>query len=556
MVPEPVSLFTTVAGILNLVRGTYRSLQADTVEWKNYEAWAETRRKELRTLTDDVERWQRRWMVWTDDEGLYDLFWGPESSEIRNDLTKLKAEIGRFTKRLNKSDPRGKSKVRVMGRKAKDTLAIHRGPQLDTALEKIQRRFKNLENDSDNAFLKVPNRTDPLDPASTVLPASRIRLVGFARILVRLALATSDTSDQLHYRALQDYGEVAMELDLDMFGLDIKCSDRLPRPMASPSIAGLEHTVDRSHAMAISAADSAIHYTFMVKHNIRRQMWSRIRTTADPIINESNSLRRYLTFGEAVIFITDGDPAHNHCGVDLSNNQASVVVRSEIGNIQGHIPDSEPLRRVLNTVPQQQNRAFAQIRAKQALQVAEFGLLFFGTTWIRSICSCNIRQLNVMTTDGHAASDDQYRLTLRRLTPSSPYIPTDAVPANHDSHRHACWCVEKGTDSQSRMSLAQDLPLFHLGLVLIEVVLSTPLLRVEINEAPVEAKNLRLTYKSSGNQATSTLEDMRETLDGYGEDVYDAIKFCVEIPWSPGHARNDDHWKRNLDDYYWTVVSP
>jgi hypothetical protein len=54
MVPQPVTIFTTVTGILNLIRGTIRSLYEDSVEWRNCTAWNETRMDKLNVLNDAI----------------------------------------------------------------------------------------------------------------------------------------------------------------------------------------------------------------------------------------------------------------------------------------------------------------------------------------------------------------------------------------------------------------------------------------------------------------------------------------------------------------------
>ncbi|KAH7218872.1 hypothetical protein DER44DRAFT_59484 [Fusarium oxysporum] len=532
---EPVSIFTTIAGILTFFRNNFRSLQQDAVEWKHYEDWNEDRKRRLIELRRHIEDWQKRWMIWTEDDELWTKFWGEEKDTIKDDLKSLRRRVERFDEILK--DKRKRTKVYR-------TFVVNKGAQLDSALNKIEDRFKTLSGTSNRAFANQPDReTDSnlSDDPSTL----RIHKIGLQKLLLDIAEKTYKVTDQLHRCALRAHvQQLAMELEMNMFCPDLKAADKWISEEEDqlPDT----HFATRSQGIAISAKDKAIHYTFLVKRS-PEALWLRIRTTQTPDARTFHDHLVYQDFEPLVKFITNGH-LNTRCGLYLSNN-IGVVVRREVGGIDHDVPESRPLRDVLTSDPPNNHEAFERIKARRAFQLAEFGFLFLGTTWMQSICSCNIRQVEVDTTfkNGVARVDERYRLTLRLLAENAPYV------AGVGLRSPSCWCNGKNgaQPNCSDLSPFKDNLLFFLGLVLIEVVLSAPLSRITINKPDPLMETVTVAYPFQTGERTSTLSALKESISSNGDAFYNAIQFCIHNRWRTGNEREE-----NLKEYYRSVLYP
>jgi hypothetical protein len=186
-----------------------------------------------------------------------------------------------------------------------------------------------------------------------------------------------------------------MDLELNMFEPDVQSMDR---PDAS-------ELTKRSEAIAISTADSALRYTFLVKDVQRPELLVRTRVTEDRQLDVSTCK---MTFQEARRFITARVKGQETCGLQLSNNGPLVLIREEVGHIKGDIPDPIALR---TNIDVHATPTFLVIK-KGAFQLVEFTLLFLKTTWFHCVCSCSIRQPRILiqSTDAKDPEED-YRYT-------------------------------------------------------------------------------------------------------------------------------------------------
>ncbi|KAI2633020.1 hypothetical protein GGS26DRAFT_590616 [Hypomontagnella submonticulosa] len=548
--PEPFATFTAVLGILNIIRTAFGSLHADTVEWRNYPGWTENNRRLLRSHEESFFEWQRRWMVWIRNDDILAVFWGPRRDKITEELERIKDVFKTLAKLLSRVNLDGKGRIRKHVSRFWNTFLIRRTDEIEKALGKLGRQITLLNEESNHAFFRHPQR-NRLYSWETVPPGppdnARIHQLGLSILLVRLALNTNNESDQLHRCALRDDRTLSMELELNHFGSDLKDIDRCPRKIEEPDLRFISsESAGRPGAVARSDADNALHYTFLVKELAAQgnQLWLRIRATPDPDV-----VSPCFTFLDAVRRI------RNHrsspCGLALSNNEANVWVRHEIGYITGEIKP-EPLREALMTIPTRDDLEFPMIKAHRALQIAEFGLLFFKTTWIRSLCSCTVHEMRVTPNNELYKDEAMCRLTLKRLTQDAPSVPGNPVDG--------CWCRFKtaaGTADDAIRSLFERFPLFSLGLLLIEVALSRPIEDIQIQGQIAHENEIRLRYSGWAPQGAAALPTLKQLENEVNMNtdpdspLYPAIKFCIQRRITVETVSKDD-----LTDYFWDVINP
>ncbi|KAI3325055.1 hypothetical protein HD806DRAFT_491829 [Xylariaceae sp. AK1471] len=551
--PEPFATFTAVLGIVNLLRTALRSLHEDATEWKNHPGWSQNNRNIFKDHEESFLDWQRRWMVWIRDDDILSLFWGPKWDKITEELKRIEEVFKTLAKILEETNLENKGSVRKHIGRFWNTFVIRRTDEIEKALGKLERQITSLNKESNRAFFRHPTlrRLDSTEPIPETGPDNaRIHQLGLSILLVRLAQDTSNKSNQLHSCALRDHRTLDMELELNHFRPDLKDMDRAPRIIKGPTfLSGTSDATTRVEAVARSCDDSSLHYTFIIKElaTERDQLWLRIRATPDPDVDFG-----YLTFLEAVRYIRDNRDSSG-CRLTLSNNETRAWVREEIGHIRGEITSPKPLREVLMTAPTRDAPGFRIIRAHRALQIAEFGLLFFKTTWIGSLCSCTVREMRVTSKNEQDEDEALYILTLRRLTQDAFDVPEAPVGE--------CWCRFKAAgngDDNTVLRLIRQFPLFSLGLLLIEVALSRPLNDIQIEGQVAHESRIRLKYSgliAQNNQPLlPRLKDLKEELDrdtDPASPLYPAIKFCIESRLS-ANTVNEGH----LRDYFWNVIDP
>ncbi|KAI1293901.1 hypothetical protein F5Y03DRAFT_373881 [Xylaria venustula] len=562
--PEAFATFSAVLGIVHTLRTAFRSLNEDAIEWENYPGWNQNNRNIFKEHERSFLNWQKRWMVWTDDNDLLSLFWGPEYSQITKEVERVKKTFQKIAKILEKSDLRNKRSVQKHAKRLWYSFVVRKADQIEKALKKLEQQITSLNKESNTAFFQHPTfqRSNPTEPDPPDGPeTSRIHQLGLSMLLVRLAQSTSNASNHLHGCALRDDRTLIMELQLNHFGPDLKEIDRCPREEnnwveTSDIIRGgrTPDTTTRVEGVARSCADSSLHYTFIIKEVQLEwgQLWQRIRATPDPTLNIDPHFRTFL---EAVRHIRTGGN-DLMCGLTLSTNETRALIREEMENVQGQLASPIPLRRVLQTAPDGNSRELRIKRAHRALQIADFGLLFLKTTWIGSLCSCTVGEIPVTAGDQAAC-----HLTLRCLIQDAPSIPTDPVDG--------CWCRFKAAGNNGGaaiLELLQRFPLFSIGLLLIEVALSKPLIDIHLQGQVAVESRLRLEYDGWDIQSTNPphgitgplllpkLEDLREQLNvntAPESPLYPAIKYCIESRYSANMV-NEEH----LKDYFWNVIDP
>jgi len=488
-------------------------------------------------LTDQqgiIEVWQERWVVFAKDPVVFELFW-PQNDwkKIQTRLEHIESQMKKLHDNLRKCDLTGKGSFNKNLIKGIDT-ALRKRSSLDTKFEVIKKLVDALERQSNKLF---KDHRPALQKDETVKTAY-IHSLAHQSQLVRIALRTFKVSSELHNCCHRPH-DLAMDLELNHFGPDVRSIDRgsLPKKLdAKPK------SVSRPEAIAMSTADNALHHTFLVRDQEHAELVIRTRATMDSELDPGICR---VTFQDALrSIVLERTATGGRCGLRLCYNGSLMLLREEMGNIQGDINDPEPLRDVLpvvhNNQGYQERMVFNLVKWKRAFELVEFGLLFLKTKWIHQICSCSIRQLRqsiVLAADNKGTGADPYRYTLQLVPSTRP----GAAPPKHFSEK--CWrnhIVDAAHYIQSR-------PLFYIGLVLIEIGLGTPIERVVAGGLPTRI-NLTFSNQADPEDIGGTI---RKLVIPMGEKYSLAVQFCIEST-ETGEAVTEAY----LTGYYWTVLAP
>lgn len=569
MVAEPLSIFSITFGLLAGFRNAVATISNDVREFGNHKVLTDSRAKKLDRLRDCLEKWRTRWMVWAEDKELFKYFWGAEEmTKIFEDLQGIDKQFVKLEKDVDVCLRQRKGSAFV---KKTWYVLTKKGDDIDKRITIIGELIADLKSISDEAFIQEKYKDYRERPEPHSLSDSDIHEKGYKELLVRLARHTVETSDQLHRSCFKSTSKLELYLELDMFGLDTQVTDRQlslkavssERSERSHSRRAAKHETasNREEAIAMSAVDIALRYTFISKDIENSESWVRLRATSANVENGNRNARPFFVAQRDIV--SNGDERN---GLRLENNGHLVVLRQEIGNIRGDIPDPVTLRHVLDTplryLPPQHppSSNFAEIlRLRRACLLVEFGMLFLQTSWIHCICSCNISQLRI---DANAAcrEEDLYRYILKIPRPghTHPVDPSGFYSSPPSGHNPSvtCWCPHKAIEGSPNLRTKfEDYPLFYLGLILIEVKLDALISKVSLADTALIARDsLRLTYayRNLGTGArieqSRMLENLQELL---GKPYYDVVVYCLERTWT---CRDIPQY--GLKTYYSTVLYP
>ncbi|KAI0965040.1 hypothetical protein F4678DRAFT_346878 [Xylaria arbuscula] len=537
-------------------------------------------KRDVTLIADIFYSWQQRWMVWEDARNLFHLLWDGKSTGVEiciatvledcRTLQMVLDKIGRSSRNPPKAKVNRDAEFPQLDRtpsrmyKVLDKMNYslrnpmfdfintwlnkhRRYPLLDRTLSRIYTDLEKLNMAADDAFLRVADR-DPM-LSGTRPETLRIHQLCHSRQLVGLAMSTWETSNALQIcepQALSALGTV--ELDLDMF--NVAASN--PR-MPTMGLSG--HTSNRTEAIAIYATRESLHYTFITRLSAEPDS-KLFRFCVVPNEGNSDMTQRGEDFADAIRYIHKKG----------SNSQFRILDKKELvlRKMEDNLEEwgcSEPLRKVLSTDPDPSQDTFAIIRAKRAFLLAEFGLLFFKTKWLRLVCSCNILQ-RWTTAFMEGITADTYQFTFNCVSTENEgksLVPKSAPAPQTSSAELAgqtCWCAAKSllNDDDRNLSRFAAFPLFFLGLVLIEIALTTPLVRVTVEGNITSLDKIKLTYRNdsseTGTLRTDTAQKYLE-LDMPEAAFYDAIIFCLTSKLDAETAREDE-----IREYYWKVVAP
>lgn len=535
-IPEPLTIFTTVVSILTLVRNSIQTLYKDKAEWDTYAYRHGALVTRIEKLRDDMEQWQRRWMIWSQDAELFKLFW-PGTTETTGHIpiiNQLK-EIEEYSRRLDRkllaynihNDP-SKRYLKKLANTLLGRLSI-----IESQIGYAESSVTALNRTANKTFCSEPTRMSRYSDFQD-LQQGDIHKLGYYHLLSRLASESFEASNDLHWNCNHSHAHLRMYLELNFFGPDIKSVDQLPPgqdlpPVDNPALSSVPEMLKSLAQSAVGyiqddtratptarkcllgrlkkentkpydissviAPQGALRFTFLSQDARRPMMWYRIRVTPARLESYKSNCKDFFHDAQRVITNRTG---HDRSGLTFKQGRKTRgVVREELGNITEPLREPTPLQLIIQQNPTEfEDRDFCRVlRLRRAFQLAEFGMLFLGTSWIHCICICNIGEIDVRT---GLRCETSFRYTVRILPVTRPpdnlnwALPYDSL----GNCRH----------TQVPMEF-QRFPLFHLGLVLLEVALDIIITNVRHRRPGlVRARYLRLQWTSHSRDSESEAE--------------------------------------------------
>ncbi|KAK4644286.1 hypothetical protein QC761_303370 [Podospora bellae-mahoneyi] len=572
---EAISLFGTILSIITTFRDAFPSLASDATDWKNYEFFDRARWVKLLKIIKNIEKWQWRWMVYSEEAGqqgsLQSKFWGSSASEITEHVKCIQDEVAKLQKLLNtRRIDRGGGCFGVFRKKGRDVL-FRSGGNINRILETLDTLVLGLDTMSDEAYWRLWRRQDFGEKEPRPPETSALHQFGHQHHLVKLAMHTWLTSNQLRDCCLGRGRKLELDIELDLF------FRQRPHDGVEP----------RSQVIAEASQTKSLGYTLLVSQPDYMNRRKRIRLTPDP----TRVPERCKTLFSEAFDVVSGHAGGGEAGLELVTKGQRVTMKlEELQNVVGNLPEPTSLRSQLSSQSARESlddpvrKIDHQIwKMKRAFHISEFCLLFFKSKWMSWVCSCNIQEYDLSSLDTTTNStflvDQRYLFAVKGLSSDDKDVPPAACAAapatpngsgNGTATLKPCWCQSKLSDDPKDKNVASSLqryPLFSLGLILVEIGLGRPLQEIQVNKAVVDVNSIFFGYHDSSTSdpiVKKSLEELRPIFNDVladddddednkrakkaGSDFYSAVKFCLKSRDPPGVD------KTKLEEFFVEVV--
>ena len=547
--PEALAIISFSLGIITFVQNGVKTINLERHRWKNAEEYLAAVEKRLTDLEEKTREWRRRWIVpdFAADEEvdfapLFECLWGDvgngsnENGDghhqkprdwkiISTDLAAMDSDIKAFNPKLTSFLKEGPN-----GRRAKFfvklKLAVGEREKIDETITALEAKLVNLKEDSDDLFREQMIRQEPDETKEKVredletISNRYIRERVCEIVLLKLADTAGNVSQKLYSSCMTEQSLLTTILMLDLFP-----TDKIPpRSQEVSDSAKRREAIFRAHAL-----NKSISFTFfllMRNQHPNLLMKTKVEGLCTEINNSRNSLS--LAFDE----VWEGAPTEK---VGFSWEESWFLVSR---SYQGSVVDKSKAIKSMLKEYAQRSRVLDTSRTQLAYLLAEFGLLFLKTQWLKGLCRCRLRVLMF----SQSSPKSEYIIKPGYQTVSDEPDVANGVAGEHGAQPAAnvddwqCWCQQLAGNTYPFGQ--RHLP--YLGVLLAEIAICRPI-KVEANPGGGPVPQLKI-----GGRDKSIVSIIEMVLNAGGSYDYSrAVADCLQSQLSP-----DKVGEKELKDFY------
>ena len=479
-----------------------------------------------------LEEWKMQWLVSEDaPQSMFLDFWGDvEHQAIKTLLSGMVENCNLAEKDLKPFMKLDKEKWNAMKGCAKRIYFIGvKGKPLRELLQQIEGAADGL----DAAAKAGWRRKDYVRKESIDFKA--VYHTGIGRLLIPIAMQTKADADALHASCRSAQGTLKLELDLDIF--DSRKTVFTTQPGGPTSSIGFSRESSAAE-IAKAAKNGLFTWKLLVvqdsqedtnsfRMQINRVQVPQSRCLSVPValdnIMKSNIDQSHFTFAGIYFSIAMAQDSNHY------SPRPHQTLRHLLSENQ---PPSFRNEDMLGKIS----------KFRVAFELAQACLLLLRTTWFPRICSCHLQ----CALCAPASEEHTYDFGLH-MGSIDHQVPRWAATNG------SCW----GIDNYNWNSLTR--PLRHSGLLLIEIVIGTPIYRIDVDDASAIRSISFMRSDPPAEMTPSTmnlgniLADVRTAFSGR-EAAENAVRYCLTkvCPEAP----TDEEMKALLAEYYVDVVAP
>jgi hypothetical protein len=521
MIPEPISFLSISAGLLTFVRTAILTLRSERQHWKGAENYLAEAARRLDHIFDDLDEWRTKWILPdpSNEEGvdysvIFEYLWGKDWIKIKTYLDRIEQERKGFEPFLDKLKTKGLWSKGA----AKINLAFGGREKVDNWLTNIKTNLDNLNLDSTNRFIKerAGNDSELRSDLKNGFTSDYVleRVTEF--VLTELAKDTSHNSNKLFDACFEDKLNFKMKLMVDLFPTALSGKqddpDKTRREAMFTALALLRNPPrENAHGLPLefSFLIQTTHDTLFMRTLVRglsKGVQNAKHTLSDAfeeVWKGKKSGSTFVTSKDRVWFRVTKDT--RYAEDTTADNSTSVAELLDMSKYQ---------------IDSLLDRLRAK-RAKLALLLAEFGLLFLKTGWMLGVCRCRLRKMTL----GEA---EEYM-----IRPGfGDRIANEADGVNSSP----CWCR-----TVAKPPWRAHLP--YLGLLIAEMVVCRPII---VHMSGDEPPTLHIDGE------VQSIEDLTTRVRHRGgyNDYADAVKYCLESTVTAKDVE-DSHFESYYEKVYW-----
>lgn len=538
VLPPEASLFAFAMGIIGwygLVGNGVQLIYSDVKAAKSFDRDVRGLKEGLLRQQRRIEVWKMQWLVSEHaPDSMFVEFWGDAQYRgIKETLSDMAFNCNEAEKNLKTFMKLDEKKWKAMKRCQKRIYFIGlKGEYLrklmnyiENAVDGLQDAAKNGWQRSSRSYMRKPD-----------IDFKAVYHAGVGHLIVPIAMRTKKDADALHGSCRSAHESNKIELDLDIFN---NTNPVLPAPSGSIT-SSIAVSRELGAAAVAKAAKNGLPVWKLLVQNSRTGNTDSVRMQVQRVEVRSSE---WVIFPVSVALshiIDKADKSHfEDSDICFCNTIAEDSKRSSL----------EPLKSLRNLFSGNEHPSFTNedmlgkiSKFRVAFELAQACLLLLRTSWFPKICSCHIRCALCYP----ASTELTYNFGLQ-MGSNDHEAPRWGNEAMGD-----CWSI----DNYNWNSLTR--PLRHLGLLLIEIVIGSPILRIasDVSGAVesisfVQGDPSRLSDRSE--KLEGMLDRVRKVFSGR-DAAASAVRYCLTNVYPD--APTDDDMKKLLADYYLDVVAP
>ena len=515
-----------------MLRNGMQLLNSDVQAAKSFDREIDLLQEKLLSQKRALESWKVDWLL-SDDapESMFLDFWGEaEYQGIQKRLKNMVKNCNYAEKKLGKFMTLEEEKWQAMGKIRKRLFFIGvKSDHLRKLLEVIAADVDAIETAARNGW----RRRDLIRQER--IDFGKVYHTGVGHLLVSVAMRIKDDADALHLSCRSAQESARIEMVLDIF-------DHTDSMLSAQSTAiGSAKDVSRaSHTAGIAKAAK----DDLLAWRVRGQ---------NSTLGEMNSVRMQVQRAQkpshgclipplAIMRIMQGSADKTHFtseGICFSIAMADESTRWS----------PEPCKTLRHLFCDNRPPTFTNedilgriSKFRAAFELAQACLLLIRTSWFPGICSCRLRCTRCSPASTEVAYD--FGLQMGSVDHEAPRWATEVLDS--------CW----GAAEYNWKFLTN--PLRRTGLLLIEIVIGAPILRITNDSSGVVES---ITFvEGPPSQLTERSENLEDVLRrirrvfSQRKTAEDAVRYCLSthLPEAP----TDNEMRSLLAEFYITIVEP
>ncbi|KAI1329801.1 hypothetical protein F5Y16DRAFT_365328 [Xylariaceae sp. FL0255] len=549
--PPLITAGATVAAFIFTVISWYNMLRTSVQRVHDDIEASQTVREDIRHMLstmaqqeNQLERWRDKWLIdkSTPDSILLE-FWGPQGFNIiQGQLKRIKADLEKSQKKLRRYIRQEEDRQR-----ARWPLRLFRNANfiftkkdyVDKLIRDFPRNLATVTDESDAAWgEQVRHRFSH----ESFQPAPYHVLAAYSLIRIANQSRSDAVALELCCTAVQ-HNFVAI-VDLDIFNTASSSSSAQKDAPRISEVLGAGHLRIELLVREASEPEAQLSRLEVERSTQSPDSTGRVVDAFRRIFDNQQHASFYHNNATTIYSLRMKAVPIERASSRLRHTFRDILAQQQLPALDGSEQRFQPRDRVFDE----------KSNYRAAFELAQACCLFFRTPWSSGICRCGIRCESFEPSEVHLQRGFHFGIESAHIT-HNPSLLEDPEGLDHLGLPNRPWC------SKDFRWDALNKPLRHLGLLLVEFALETPVI-VETSNTIGDAEVTDILIKTQQGFRRFTREEalnlVQRSSHNNPQSEADLLHYMQAIRWCLTHSfppsPTDDAWDAQLRMFYFQVV--